>query len=245
MLENEAANEEIIVDVTDENDGQSQQEFQQSEPQQPEAQLAAMLGQNPQLAASFAQFVANGGQGTPQVAVSAPQWIDPIQTAEQAQAFQELQFSNPLEHHRQQQQMMQDKMQFENARGNISSVEQQVMGGLNQWFGALAPALESHARAFVSQIQRENFSAFANPQNVVAAVREALKTKAYDLSQNLQAARAQTPKTPVLAGSRGTPTPSGQTTQRRVSLNQAQLAAAAKFRMTPQEYAKEVMNNGK
>jgi hypothetical protein len=238
MFENEAANnDELIVDVIDDT-GEQPSQFQQSEVQ-PETQLAAMLGQNPQLAASFAQFVANGGQA-PQATVSAPQWVDPIQTLEQAQAFQELQFSNPLEHHRQQQQMMQDKMQFENARGNISSVEQQVMGSLNQWFGALAPALESHARAFVNQIERENFSAFANPQNVVAAVREVLKTKAYDLSQNLQAAQAQTPKTPVLAGSRGTPTPTGNNAPRRVSLTQGQVQAAAKFSMTPQEYAKEL-----
>ncbi len=233
----EAASEEIIVDVIDENN-EPQQQFQQPEPAL-ESQMAAALGQNPQLTAAFAQFVANGGQA-PQPPASIPQWVDPIQTSEQAQAFQELQFSSPLEHHRQQQQMLQDKMQFESARVNVSSVEQQVIGSLNGWFGSLAPALESHAWAFMNQIQRENFNAFANPQNVVAAVREALKTKAFDLSQNLQAVQVQTPKIPVLAGNRGTPSPTGNNTVRRVSLNQSQIQAAAKFKMTPAEYAKEL-----
>jgi hypothetical protein len=238
MFENEAANnDELIVDVIDDT-GEQPSQFQQSEVQ-PETQLAAMLGQNPQLAASFAQFVANGGQA-PQATVSAPQWVDPIQTLEQAQAFQELQFSNPLEHHRQQQQMMQDKMQFENARGNVSRVEQQVMGSLNQWFGALAPALEGKAQEFIAQVQRDNFNAFAQPDNVVKAIFDALKSKAFDLGQNLQAAQAQTPKTPVLAGSRGTPTPTGNNAPRRVSLTQGQVQAAAKFGMTPQEYAREM-----
>jgi hypothetical protein len=254
MEENEAAIEEIIVDVI----GDTPQVVQQTEVQnpQPETQLANMLGQDPQLAAAFAQFVANGGQGTqPQQQTFIPEYVDPLSDPAQAQAFNELMFNNPSEWHQKNQQMVADRMAFDNARGNVQFVEQSVMSGLSEWFGDLAPALQGQAREFLLKAKQLDFKAFAQPQSVINAVREALKTKAYDLEAlktkaydlraNVTQAQQQSTKTPVLAGTRGTPTPNTQTV-RRVQLTEKQARAAIeKFGITPQQYAQNLDKGGR